>query len=714
MMVMLTALGGVQGACRPAFAQQAHKPDLSQIQHFVFIVKENRTFDSYFGTFPGADGATTATLSTGQVIPLGHAPDVLPRDFGHNGSGVFTAMDWGRMDEFDISLGCSVYGDNLCLTQLQQEDIPNYFSYAGNFVLADHMFSSWAGASFPNHLYTVGAQSGGATGNPKNSRYDWGCDSFAGANVQVMDSNGDLSNQFPCFDFQTLGDTLAAAGISWTYYAPSQGQSGYEWSSFDAINHIRYGPLWTNVVPDTQFVTDAEAGSLPAVSWLVTGDSNSEHPPHSSCAGENWTVTQLNALMSGPDWNSTAVFVTWDDFGGLYDHLAPPSSPDEFNLGPRVPLLIISPFAIAGYISHTKYELSSFLRIVEERFGLPALTGRDSSASDMLDSFNFNQSPLPPLTLQTRSCPVASPPSLSFLPQQVGTPSPAKTVTVTNFGTSSLTMGSIEISGDFSAASSCGATVAPGRNCSVSVTFLPSAGGNRTGTLTINDSDPGSPQVVSLSGTGSNVTLTSSLLTFGAQIVSTSTAKSVTLTNAGSTRLSLSSIVASGDYTEVNTCHAGVSPGGKCSIKVSFTPSTPGTRFGTVTITDSDGSSPQVLSLTGIGTYLTASPPKLTFGSQLVGTTSAPQNVTLTNNGSTVLNISNVAVVGKYVQPILDFSQTNTCGSSLGPGNSCTFSVEFSPQIAGTLKADVAIFSSEAATTPLTRTVSGTGVGTRR
>ena len=146
------------------------------------------------------------------------------------------------------------------------------------------------------------------------------------------------------------------------------------------------------------------SSELPAVSWLIADYAESEHPPNSTCHGENWTVQQLNAVMQGPDWHSTAVFLTWDDFGGFYDHVAP-DNVDQFGFGPRVPLLIISPFARKGFISHTTYEFSSFLRFAERRFDLPALTSRDAMANDMTDSFNFNQPSLPPLVLETRKCP---------------------------------------------------------------------------------------------------------------------------------------------------------------------------------------------------------------------------------------------------------------------------------------------------------------------
>jgi len=381
---------------------------LNKIDHIVFIVKENRTFDTYFGTFPGADGATTGMTSTGQVIPLGHTPDKTPYDIGHGFIDAVTAVNGGRMNQFDLVKNGNINGYLLPYTQMTQTDIPNYFTYARKFVLADRMFSSLTGPSFPNHLYTVAATSGGVTSNPHRPDgtidQSWGCDSESTTTVRVLDNQGNTSLQYPCLDFQTLVDSMESAGVSWKYYAPPQGQPGYMWSALDAIRHIRMGPLWqSKVISDTQFVQDAQTGNLPSVSWLVSGPT-SEHPPSSTCLGENWTVQQVNAVMNGPLWNSTAIFITWDDFGGFYDHVPPPGL-DQYGLGPRVPLLIISPYAKSGFISHTQYEFSSFLTLVETRFNLKPLTERDSKANSMVDSFNFDQQALPASTLSQRSCP---------------------------------------------------------------------------------------------------------------------------------------------------------------------------------------------------------------------------------------------------------------------------------------------------------------------
>lgn len=388
------------------------------IKHIVFFVKENRTFDNYFGTYPGANGATTAMDSTGKTVPLHHQADQVP-DIDHSSQGARMAYDNAKMDRFDLlhskatPSATDPYANN-SLTQFQQSDIPNYWTYAQNFVLGDNMFSSLMGPSFPNHLYTIAAQSGGVINNPVtdkniatlgNAAKGWGCD-VPHQQVPVQASNGSTSLQEACFDFQTLADELDAKSYSWHYYAPPSGTGGYIWSTFDAIKHIRNGKDWQYVVPAEQFMTDAASGKLPTVSWIVTPARVSEHAPASVCVGENWTVQMLNSLMQGPDWSSTAVFLTWDDFGGFYDHVAP-QQVDGYGLGFRVPLLVISPYAKKGYIDHTQYEYSSMLRFAEDELGLPTLTGRDKAANNIMGAFDFNQSSRAPLVLKQRACKVA-------------------------------------------------------------------------------------------------------------------------------------------------------------------------------------------------------------------------------------------------------------------------------------------------------------------
>jgi hypothetical protein len=266
------------------------------------------------------------------------------------------------------------------------------------------------GRSFPNHLAMIAASSANTVDNPQGQvHHAWGCDGGALSLVAAVNpANGHRYLVKPCFDIPTLADTMQRYHVSWKYYAPGQYKSGYVWSSFDAIRHIRYSSLWkTNVPSSTQFVRDAREGKLPAVSWLVTSEENSEHPPYSMCVGENWTVDQINAVMRSKEWKSTLIVLTWDDFGGFYDHVAPPKR-DFISFGPRVPTIIISPYARPHYVDHTVMDFSSILKFIEDDFHLPALNDRDRSANSLLSSLDFNHSPLPPLLLDKRVCPAGS------------------------------------------------------------------------------------------------------------------------------------------------------------------------------------------------------------------------------------------------------------------------------------------------------------------
>jgi phospholipase C len=384
----------------------------SNIQHIVFIIKENRSFDNYFGTFPGADGATSGLISTGERILLGHTPDRTTRDLGHGWPDAHTAIDGGRMDRFDLVQDGNVNNDFLSMSQYIDSDIPNYWSYAEHFALGDHMFGSIAAESFPNHLYAVSSQAGGVTSNPDSLA--WGCDAVQSTTVQVMDTSGHTTDVFPCFEFQTVADRLESANVSWRYYAPVSGQIGYIWTVLDAIGHIRNTPLWADrVLPYGQFLADAAGGTLPAVSWLIPDWAVSDHPTRaipgapptiSVCEGENWTVQYINAIMQGPNWPTTAIVLTWDDFGGFYDHVPPPAV-DYYGLGLRVPLIVISPYVKEGIVSHTVYENASVLQFIETRYRLKALTNRELIANSLLDMFDFSQAPAPPLILPLRTCP---------------------------------------------------------------------------------------------------------------------------------------------------------------------------------------------------------------------------------------------------------------------------------------------------------------------
>jgi phospholipase C len=377
------------------------------IDHIVIIDRENHSFDNLFGTFPGADGMSTAELSNGRTVRLGHTPDHTVLDLGHAGDSAAFAVDGGRMDRFALLPGAIQNGQDIADSQYRQSDIPDYWRYAQHFTLDDHFFSTIMGPSFPNHLAVVAASSANTIDNPRGITFhSWGCDSGPYAVVDAINPRtGEPYLTKPCFNLRTLPDVLQQHDISWKYYAPSAFQSGYIWSSLDAIRHIRYSNLWkTNVPADTAFIGDVRNGKLPAVSWLVTGAEQSEHPPYSMCAGENWTVDQINAVMKSRYWKTTLIVLTWDDFGGFYDHVAPPRL-SYISLGPRVPTIIISPYARPRFVDRSQLDFTSILKLIEQNFRLPPLTSLDRRAHSLVSSLNLHQKPLSPLVLAKRRCP---------------------------------------------------------------------------------------------------------------------------------------------------------------------------------------------------------------------------------------------------------------------------------------------------------------------
>ncbi len=379
---------------------------LSKINHIVIILKENRSFDYYFGRYPGADGATSGLLPGGKRTPLAVPNDTLAPDIWHGPTQARQAIANGKMDGFTLSPGAIFDRQNHAYAAMTRQQIPNYWSYAQHFVLADHFFSTIAGPTFPNHLVMVAGSSLNVDDNPQHAiTGTWGCDSGPKAWVDTVNAAGQHKQIPPCFDVSTIVDELQTSHQTWRSYAPSYGEPGYIFSTLDAIKGVREGPNWAkNVVEWTTFPSDARAGRLPALSWVVTDAAHSDHPPASTCVAENSVVQEVNAVMQGPDWKDTAIIVLWDDYGGFYDNVAPPKM-DWLGWGPRVPALIISPYARAGYIDHTNYNFASTLRLIDQRFSLPALTSRVSQANSLLDAFDFTQKPRAPLILPTQPCP---------------------------------------------------------------------------------------------------------------------------------------------------------------------------------------------------------------------------------------------------------------------------------------------------------------------
>jgi phospholipase C len=388
----------------------------AQIDHVVFIIKENRTFDNLFGRFPGANGATVGN-DQGEQRPLTQALDRLPEDIKHCYDCALQAYDGGEMDGFAT---VSDAADRYAYTQYRPQDLPNYWTWAEHFVLGDNFFASAQGPSFPNHLYTIAAQSGGAHENPIQNLHElqarhqetglfkaWGCDSLPTSFVPVFDSEGNEKQLPPCFDFQTEGDLLSAKDIPWAYYSATEEQNGYLWSAYDAVRHIRENPkVWqSHIFPVDGVLGDIKDGLLPPVTWITPRFELSEHPENSFCHGQNWSTRVIDTIMNSPMWKDTAIFLTWDDYGGFYDHVPPPQV-DGFGFGIRVPLLILSPYAKEGFVSHELGEFSSVLRFVEDNWGLTQLTHRDRDATPLMSAFDFSHDPRPPDPLPIRTdCP---------------------------------------------------------------------------------------------------------------------------------------------------------------------------------------------------------------------------------------------------------------------------------------------------------------------
>jgi phospholipase C len=330
-----------------------------------------------------------------------------------------------------------LYGHDMSgYTYLDRELIPNYWAYADRFVLADHFFTSMYGPTLPEHLYAIAAQSNEIVDNKSTTDHEGSyCDDpteyatrfkpgLSKADRRrimgienAITANGDnayeLGNYWDsirlCFDIEVLPDQLEEAGISWKYYANENAWM----NALQMIKHVRYGDMWSKVRPPEEFVQDVRRGEMPAVSWIIPSESYNEHPGggKSTCAGENWTVHQVNTIMKSEYWESTAIVVVWDDFGGFYDPVVPPHF-DIMGLGPRTPALIISPYTRrgdnpdGGSVDTTVYEFSSVLAFIERLFALEPMTERDAQADPLSGAFDFANPDFKKLVLPLRDdCP---------------------------------------------------------------------------------------------------------------------------------------------------------------------------------------------------------------------------------------------------------------------------------------------------------------------
>jgi phospholipase C len=392
----------------------------SPIKHVVIIVQENRTFNDFFATYSGADGTTVGQAVANSAcsppiekgpINLAKVPLLVPHDLDHQYRGYKAAYHGGKMDAFDTILYQSKQPE--CAFPYQYTDpsqIRPYWSMAQQYALAEHMFTTQGSDSFTAHQDLI---RGGTIVEPKKAMVDlptcgtcfWGCDAPPGTQTHLITKGNHTfdgpTGPFPCsnrfsMDYPTIRDLLDAKAISWKYYQPPfKTSNGKLLSAFDAIYAVRYGSEWsTNVVtPQTAIFADITAGTLPNVSWVIPDQADSDHPGDGSDTGPQWVASIVNAIGESSLWDSTAIVIVWDDWGGLYDN-DPPKQVAYGGLGFRVPAIVVSPYAKAGYISKTNYEFGSILRYVEDNWNLGRLKTSDTRAASIIDCFDYSQTPI--------------------------------------------------------------------------------------------------------------------------------------------------------------------------------------------------------------------------------------------------------------------------------------------------------------------------------
>jgi phospholipase C len=422
----------------------------SPIKHVVVLYLENHSFDSILGFYcddhpgrcPQGGMPASVTLKNGAVVTPVKEPDIVP-NVSHTVASQHEAIDGGKMDGWNLVSGCMASVHYRCVGGYKPAQIPNVATLANSFAISDNTFSMGDSPSWGGHLYAVMGSLDNFTGDnpvkaPKHAAGPgWGCNSFKVTPWREPD--GTLENEPSCIpDFSigvknggafrktpasyapTIMDRLSAAGLSWKLFGepdPEVGgkpSPGYIWDVCPSFAECLDTSQTNNNVQANTFVSVAEAGNLPAFSLVTPGGADakfSEHNGTSMTAGDDWLGQIANAVMTGPEWNSTALFITWDDCGCFYDQVSPGDkippvpNPDGTARGPRSPLLIVSPYARPGYTDTTVTTFAGILAYVENNFGLEPLGPNDSAAYDFSNAFNYSQKPLPPAKMIYRKWP---------------------------------------------------------------------------------------------------------------------------------------------------------------------------------------------------------------------------------------------------------------------------------------------------------------------
>lgn len=456
--LLLVACGNQQpaagGSPRSTTAQA-----LQKIKHIVVIMQENRSFDEYFGMYPGADGLPrqdgqfTACIpdpANGGCVKPYHDPTDKNGGGPHGSINATNDVDGGNMNGFIAEAeggrkGCTVSVDPSCTNSVKTDvmgykdarDIPNYWTYASDFVLQDHMFEPNASWSFPQHLYLVSEWSAKCfkVADPMSciSNIDAPGNAIGAGSGAINGDNQAARN----FAWTSLPYLLYKHDVSWKYYVaegtapdceddaatcpPKQQRVGTPdiWNPLPGFTDVRKDGQLSNVQTIDHFYADAASGVLPAVSWVTPNGDVSEHPPGLVSAGQTYVTTLVNAVMKSADWSSTAIFLTWDDWGGFYDHVVPPTV-DSSGYGLRVPGLVISPYARQGFIDHQTLSHDAYAKFIEDVFlggqrldpktdaradSRPDVRENMPQLGDLAADFNFDQAPRPPVVLDPQPAP---------------------------------------------------------------------------------------------------------------------------------------------------------------------------------------------------------------------------------------------------------------------------------------------------------------------
>ncbi|MGC1381906.1 MAG: alkaline phosphatase family protein [Candidatus Baltobacteraceae bacterium] len=372
-----------------------------KIRHVVYVIQENRSFNDLFKGYPGAYTVSSGKDSLGNRIRLSPVSLTTIYVINHGAGAMFAACDGTgslpgmdcRMDGFDKEGA----GGNLPhpeFVYVPRSETKPYWDMAHEWVVADKMFTSQLDDSFVAHQYAVAAQAQSSVDVPDG---EWGCEGGKSDQETTISLQRVIGNpQRPCFDYKTLGDEFDKAGLEWRFYT-SKFNVPYSglWSGYQAVHHIYKGPDWKKdvITPQKRFLTDVAAGKLASFTWVTPLCPDSDHLDCGGGYGPSWVASIVNAVGKSKFWDSTAIFVQWDDWGGVYDPVPPPFK-DYDGLGFRVPLIVISPYAKQNYVSHVQYESASVLRFAEDLFGLNQLSAADARAkSPAADCFDFSKKP---------------------------------------------------------------------------------------------------------------------------------------------------------------------------------------------------------------------------------------------------------------------------------------------------------------------------------